>query len=101
MERRILVPWSTTQESAEMEKESTALSNRCPDSLRTALPSWHGNSKKLDRPVVDRGHGSANHRLIHRDRKGEKQCHTLQSEKKIQETSSFTTKTMARANRLF
>jgi hypothetical protein len=57
--------------------------------------------RKLDRLVVDRGHHSANHKLIHRNRKGEKECHTLQSEKKIQATSSFTTKTMARANRLF
>jgi hypothetical protein len=57
--------------------------------------------RKLDRRVVDRGHDSTNHKLIHRNRKGEKQCHTLQSEKKIQATSTFTTKTMARANRPF
>src|SRR5471030_3310476 len=57
--------------------------------------------RKLDRRLVDRGHDSTNHKLIHRKRKGEKQCHTLQSEKKVQATSSCTTKTMARANRLF
>jgi hypothetical protein len=58
-------------------------------------------NRKLDRVVIDRGHDSANHELIHRNRKGEKQCHTLQSKKKIQATSTFTTKTMARANRSF
>jgi hypothetical protein len=56
---------------------------------------------KLHQRVVDRGRDSTNHKLIHRKRKGEKQCHTLQSEKKIQATLSFTMKTMARANRLF
>jgi hypothetical protein len=57
--------------------------------------------QKRDRQVVDHGHDPTNHKLIHRKRRGEKQCHTLQSEKKIQATSTFTTKTMARANRLF
>src|SRR5579864_9401175 len=34
-------------------------------------------------------------------KKEKKQCHTLQSEKKIQATSTFITKTMAPANRSF
>jgi len=57
--------------------------------------------RELDRRVIDRVHDSTNHKIIHRKRKGAKQCHTLQSEKKTLATSSFTTKTMARANRLF
>jgi hypothetical protein len=97
-----------------MENELSRVVNAVPALTWTALPSRRGNTgtlrddsrdsepdRKLDRRVVDRGHDFTNHKLIHRKRMGEKKCHTLQSEKKIQATSSFTTKTMARANRLF
>ena len=46
------------------------------------------------------GAGILDRRLIHHDRKGDSKCHTLRSEEKILATWSFTTKTMARANRL-
>src|SRR5258708_14248565 len=49
-------------------------------------------------PKKDLNGDSTNHILILRDTKGDAQCHTLQSERKIQATSSFTTKTMPRAN---
>jgi hypothetical protein len=99
-----------------MENELSRVVNAVPALMWTALPPRRGNTgtlqavvrrsrqrawSKLDRRVVDCGHDSTNHKLIHRNRKGEKQCHTLQSEKKIQATSSFTTKTMARVNLLF
>jgi hypothetical protein len=42
-----------------------------------------------------------NHKCIHRNRKGVSQCHTLQSEKKIRATLSFTTKITAPANPWF
>jgi hypothetical protein len=104
------------QDGTGMENELSPVVNAVPALMWTALPSRRGipelckervasrdsePDRKLDRRVVDRGHDSTNHKLIHRNRKGEKQCHTLQSEKKIQATSTFTTKTMARANRSF
>ena len=74
--------------------------------FRRPIPKHNGRSPKSGAslgcgvpPRKDPIGDSTNHSLIHRDVKGDAQCHPLQSARKIQATSSFSTKTMARANR--
>src|SRR6266849_6964869 len=75
--------------------------------FRRPIPKHNGRSPKSGAslgcgpPREDPIEASTDHSLIHRDVKGDAQCHTLQSARKIQATSSFTTKTMARANRSY
>src|SRR6266478_3794911 len=76
--------------------------------FRRPIPKHNGRSPKSGAslgcgvpPSKDPIGASTDHSLIHRDVKGDAQCHTLQSARKIQATSSFTTKTMARANRSY
>jgi hypothetical protein len=77
---------------------STAMNNELSRVVNVVASE---SDRKLNQRVVDRGHDSTIKNLFIAREKGEKQCHTLQSEKKIQATLSFTMKTMARASRLF
>ena len=74
------------------------ISRLIPKHNRRSLKSGASSGRGLP-PRQDLNGDSTDHSLIHRDRKGDAQCHRLQSERQIQATSSFTTKTMARANR--